>query len=82
MYETIKLDQQSYGDQIYPSAEDLVQMVQQYRFYFVAFDGCKPRHNILNVTRLTLIHRDRSTHCQSRYLRITEHDILLQMYSM
>jgi hypothetical protein len=30
---------------------------------FVTFDGCKPSHNVIYVTRLTLIHRDRYTRC-------------------
>ena len=35
--------------------------------YFVAFGGCKPCHNVFNVTRLTLIHRDRSTQCKVEF---------------
>ena len=34
-----------------------------FRLYFVAFDGCKPRHNIFHVTRLTLIHSADNSHC-------------------
>ena len=69
MYRVIKLDQQSYCDQnfavdTYSTCEDSVKRDSYVLdIFFVAFDGCKPRHNIFNVTRLTLIHRDRSTHC-------------------
>ena len=69
MYWVIKLDQQSYcaknfTQDTYSTSEDSVKRNSYVLYiFFVAFDGCKPRHNNLNVTRLTLIHRDRSNHC-------------------